>query len=170
MGEFSRNVWAPWRMQYIESLSEHEERGCFLCRLQQTPREGEPNHVLRRNEQLLMLLNRFPYTTGHLLVAPTAHVGQLDELPEEVLCEMTLWLCDAKRVLEIAFQPQGFNIGMNVGRCAGAGLPDHVHWHIVPRWAGDTNFMPLLGDVRVIPEALDKTYDKLLATARQLGW
>ena len=107
MGEFYRNVWAPWRMQYIESLSEHEQRGCFLCRLQQTPHEGEQDYVLRHSAQLLMVLNRFPYTTGHLLVAPTAHVAQLDELPEEVLYEMTSWLCDAKRVLQSCFSASG---------------------------------------------------------------
>lgn len=169
MAEFNRNIWAPWRMEYIDSLGDRDGEGCFLCRNGRAPEDDEKNHVVWRSPAVLVVLNRFPYTSGHLLVAPTAHVAQLADLPDEVLFEIMRWIRDAQRVLDAALQPQGFNIGMNVGRCAGAGLPDHLHWHIVPRWEGDTNFMPLLGDVRVIPEALERTHRKLRETARRLG-
>lgn len=169
MGETNRNVWAPWRMEYIESLAERAEQGCFLCACYQAAGDDAKNHVLRRSEKTLVVLNRFPYSSGHLLVAPAAHEGRFEALPEDVLLELMLRLRDAQRMLEVALQPQGFNIGMNLGHCAGAGVPDHLHWHVVPRWGGDTNFMPVLGDVKVIPESLDRTYEKLLAAAQQLG-
>jgi ATP adenylyltransferase len=125
--------------------------------------------VVWRSGRTLALLNRFPYTTGHLLLAPTAHCGELEELPDDVLVELTLRIRDAKRVLQKALGAEGFNIGMNLGRCAGAGLPDHVHWHIVPRWGGDTNFMAVTGQVRVIPEALQAVYEKFQAAAAEVG-
>ena len=157
-------------MEYIESLADRDEKGCFLCAACQTPERDAERYVLRRSPNLLAILNRFPYNSGHLLVAPTAHVGRLEELDQQVLTELMLWIRDAQRVLEIALQPQGFNVGMNIGHCAGAGLPEHLHWHIVPRWAGDTNFMPVIGDVKVIPQELRRTYQKLQGAARQLGW
>ena len=169
MGETNRNVWAPWRMEYIESIAGRDSADCFLCADSRTPENDRRNLVLRRSQHTLTVLNRFPYSSGHLLIAPTAHESQLSALPESVLTEIMLRLRDAQRVLEVALKPQGFNIGMNVGRCAGAGLPDHLHWHVVPRWNGDTNFMPVLGDVKVMPEALERTYDKLLKTAQELG-
>jgi ATP adenylyltransferase len=168
MGEFHKNIWAPWRMEYIYALQEH--RGdCFLCRYRDNPQDDKKNHVLWRSTNSLALLNRFPYTTGHLLIAPTTHVAEPEDLPDDVLAELTLRMRDAKRVLQAALQPQGFNIGMNLGRCAGAGLPDHVHWHVVPRWSGDTNFMPVFGEVRVIPESLQRVHQKFLEHAVQLG-
>ncbi|NLG42032.1 MAG: HIT domain-containing protein [Phycisphaerae bacterium] len=169
MAEFNRDVWAPWRMQYIESLSERDAGGCFLCRHVATPQDDGKNHVLWRSPKSLVVLNRYPYNTGHLLVAPTEHRAELEDLSDEVLCEMVWRIRDATRVLQRTMHPQGFNIGMNLGRCAGAGVPDHLHWHIVPRWGGDTNFMPVIADVKVIPEALDRTYEKLLQAARELG-
>ena len=169
MAEFNSNIWAPWRMQYIDSLAGRDEQGCFLCQLGGTPKDDAQNHVLWRSDQTLVLLNRFPYSSGHLLVATAAHEAQLEAVPEDVLLELMLRVRDAKRVLEVALNAQGFNVGLNIGHCAGAGLPEHLHWHVVPRWGGDTNFMPVLGDVRVVPEAIDQTYAKLLATARELG-
>jgi ATP adenylyltransferase len=167
MGEFNENVWAPWRMEYIDGLSGTNDRGgCFLCDHFAHPDQDAAHRVVARSDELLMVMNKFPYTSGHLLVAPRLHVPRLADLPEAVLCASVQWVRDAQAILESALRPQGFNIGMNVGHCAGAGLPDHLHWHIVPRWGGDTNFMPLLGDVRVIPEALDRTYEKLL-TAKE---
>ncbi|MFN0135890.1 MAG: HIT family protein, partial [Phycisphaerae bacterium] len=136
MPEQNQNLWAPWRMQYIEQLGGNQPGGCFLCRYAAAPSDDHANHVLWRSEHTLTLLNRFPYTTGHLLIAPTAHVAAFETLPEAVLLELALRVRDAKRVLDHALQPQGYNIGVNLGRCAGAGLPDHVHWHIVPRWNG----------------------------------
>jgi ATP adenylyltransferase len=169
MAEFNRDVWAPWRMQYIESLAERDANGCFLCTHFATPQNDCKNHVLWRSEKALVVLNRYPYNSGHVLVAPAQHCGQIEEFPEEVLCELMLRMRDAKRALQHALHAQGFNVGMNLGHCAGAGVPDHLHWHVVPRWAGDTNFMPVVGDVKVIPESLDRTYEKLLESARELG-
>lgn len=169
MAEFSRNLWAPWRMQYIEALSEPREEGCFLCQYHERPQNDESNHVLWRNDKTLVVLNRFPYSSGHLLVSPTAHVARLEDLPDDTLLELILRIRDAKRVVESALKAQGFNIGMNLGHCAGAGLPEHLHWHVVPRWGGDTNFMPVLDDIKVVPEALDRVYEKLRATATQMG-
>lgn len=169
MAEFQDNLWAPWRMEYIAGLTDAEPTGCFLCRYCAAPAEDREHHVLWRTERTLVLLNRYPYTSGHLLVAPAAHVPVLDQLPEATLAELTLKLRDAARVLTEALRPQGLNIGMNLGRCAGAGLPDHLHWHIVPRWSGDTNFMPVIGDVRVIPESIAQTAEKLRAAAATLA-
>ena len=170
MGETNDNVWAPWRMEYIAELGDkHGEGGCFLCRYRDAREHDERNHVLWRSERTLTLLNRFPYTNGHLLLAPTVHRGELEELPDEVLLELTLRIRDAKRVLQRALGAQGFNIGMNIGRCAGAGLPEHIHWHIVPRWSGDTNFMAVTGQASVIPEALRATSEKLRSASAEMG-
>ena len=170
MGETSENVWAPWRMEYIAGLEEQRDKGgCFLCRYRDTPEDDGRNHVLWRSERTLTVLNRFPYTNGHLLLAPTAHCSQPEELSDQVLVELTLRIRDAKRVLQRALSAQGFNIGMNLGRCAGAGLPDHVHWHIVPRWDGDTNFMAVTGQVRVIPETLQAVAERFRAAAAEAG-
>jgi ATP adenylyltransferase len=170
MGETNDNVWAPWRMQYVTGLEdERRARGCFLCRYRDRPEDDVANHVLWRSGRTLTVLNRFPYTTGHVLLAPITHCGELEELPDDVLLELTLRIRDAKRVLQKALGAEGFNIGMNVGRCAGAGLPDHIHWHVVPRWAGDTNFMTVTGQVRVIPETLQAVYEKFRAVATEAG-
>ncbi len=169
MAEFQRCVWAPWRMEYIEELSTHADQGCFLCRYHQTPADDRQNRVLWRSEKTLVALNRFPYSSGHVLIAPAAHQAQPEDLPEDVLAELMLRLRDVKRILARALDAQGFNIGMNLGRCAGAGLPDHLHWHVVPRWEGDTNFMPVLADVKVVPETLDRICAKFAAARAQLG-
>ena len=164
MAEFNSNIWAPWRMQYIDSLAGRDEQGCFLCQLGGTPKDDAQNHVLWRSDQTLVLLNRFPYSSGHLLVATAAHEAQLEALPEDVLLELMLRVRDAKRVLEVALNAQGFNVGLNIGTEAGAGLPGHLHFHIVPRWQADTNYMPVLADVKVIPQALEESR-RLLAEA-----
>ena len=170
MAETNKNVWAPWRMEYIEQLGDRDgDDGCFLCRYRDNPADDRKNHVLWRSEHVLVLLNRFPYTNGHLLVAPTAHEGDLEALPDDVLIETVLRLRDAKRVLQQVLYAHGYNIGMNLGRCAGAGLPDHVHWHIVPRWNGDTNFMAVTGGVRIIPQSLDAVDARFRAAAAELG-
>lgn len=168
MPEQSKNVWSPWRMEYIEGLG-GEGGGCFLCEYRDDPASDSANHVVWRSDRCLVLLNRFPYTGGHLLVAPTQHVAQPENLDEATLSELTLRMRDAKRVLEHALGADGFNFGLNLGRCAGAGLPEHMHWHVVPRWGGDTNYMAVTGDVRVIPVALQTVYEKFLASARELG-
>ncbi|MBU0639132.1 MAG: HIT domain-containing protein [Planctomycetes bacterium] len=169
MAEFHKNVWAPWRMEYIAGLAEPADGECFFCHYRDHPEDDQRNGVLWRRERSLTVLNRFPYTNGHLLVAPTAHIGDLEALPDEVLTELTLRIRDAQRVLGAAVHAHGFNIGMNLGRCAGAGLPEHLHWHVVPRWKGDTNFMPVVGDVRVISQGLDEVARLFRTEAARLG-
>jgi len=170
MAERNQNVWAPWRMEYIAGLQDSDdESGCFLCRYAETPGDDRENHVLWRSERTLTLLNRFPYTNGHVLVAPTLHGGDPESLPDEVLFELILRIRDAKRVLGHILDAQGFNIGMNLGRCAGAGLPDHLHWHIVPRWEGDTNFMAVTGGARVIPQSLEAVDEKFRTLSDECG-
>lgn len=168
MAEHNENLWAPWRIEYIEQLGQREQ-GCFLCDYRNAPERDAENLVLWRSPRTLVVLNRFPYTGGHLLIAPIDHKPQPEDLDEQTLCELMLRMRDAKRALQRAVGAEGFNFGMNLGRCAGAGLPDHMHWHIVPRWSGDTNFMAVSGDVRVIPIALRKLYDKLRAAGEALG-
>jgi ATP adenylyltransferase len=170
MTEFNENVWAPWRIEYIAELEDRRGTSdCFLCRYRDAPGKDGANHVLWRSERTLTVLNRFPYTNGHLIIAPTRHAAQPEDLAEDVLIELTFRIRDAKRAMQQVVNAQGFNIGMNLGRCAGAGLPDHVHWHIVPRWAGDTNFMAVAGGVRVIPEALQAVAERFRTVAVELG-
>ena len=164
-----RNIWAPWRMKYIESLHQGTDE-CFLCRYRD---EGEhdndrENLVLWRGVHCLAVLNRFPYTGGHALVAPLEHVAGLQDMSGEAMREMMTMLRDLQRVLTEALDAGGFNIGMNIGRCAGAGLPGHLHAHIVPRWGGDTNFMSVFDDVRVIPTSLAALYTEITRVAGEL--
>jgi ATP adenylyltransferase len=174
--ERRRNLWAPWRTEYIQALSSAEgagegggKEGCFLCRYRRQPRSDRKNLVLWRGPRTLTVLNRFPYTGGHSMVAPLQHVGGLGDLDEPTMLEMLAVLRDLPRVLTAAIGAEGFNIGINLGRCAGAGLPGHLHAHVVPRWSGDTNFMAVFGDVRVIPQSLESLYDAIRQAARELG-
>lgn len=170
MPEFNTNLWAPWRMEYIRSLAEDvTDDGCFLCRYWEQPDADAENHVLWRTPSTIVVMNRFPYTNGHLLVAHAAHKAELSELNDEELVDLTRALRDGVGVLRAAFSPQGFNIGYNLGRCAGAGLPGHLHAHIVPRWSGDTNFMAVLGETRVIPDGLDAAHAELVKHAQAAG-
>ena len=155
--ERNRNIWAPWRMEYMDSLAEQPE-GCFLCRYRDDEPNDRKNLVLWRGPKTFAVLNRFPYTGGHAMVAPYEHVAELGETDSPTLLEMMELVRDLQQVLARAVRAQGFNIGMNVGRCAGAGLPGHLHVHVVPRWSGDTNFMPVFGDVRVIPQSLEELH------------
>lgn len=151
------HLWAPWRIQYIRM---EKPEGCFLC---EKPKESnaEANYILYRGEKNFIVLNSYPYNPGHLMIAPYRHVASLAELTKEERHEHFELVSRGVEVLKKVFNPGGFNIGMNLGRVAGAGLADHIHTHIVPRWVGDSNFMPVVADVRVIPEALAETYDKL---------
>jgi ATP adenylyltransferase len=172
MAETNDNLWAPWRMEYVRTLGEEcdeADGGCFLCHYAALPESDAANHVLWRTDDCLALLNRFPYTNGHLLIAPRAHKGMLSELSQVELYETSAMLRDALDALKACVHCHGFNIGMNVGRCAGAGLPDHLHWHIVPRWGGDTNFMSIVGDVRVIPDSLEANFRALRAWSASNG-
>jgi ATP adenylyltransferase len=156
-------IWAPWRAQYIyEGASTPETPGgCFLCRSLEAAVDRE-NFLVFRGPHSVVMLNRYPYNNGHLLVAPRIHRGTLGELegpdllePIQVLRRMTL-------ILDRMLRPHGYNIGLNQGKAAGAGLPGHLHWHIVPRWDGDTNFMPILGSTKVIVESLYAFYDRIM--------
>ncbi|MEM4725171.1 MAG: HIT domain-containing protein [Candidatus Hadarchaeum sp.] len=154
-----KRIWAPWRMKYITGDKPHN---CVLCEALQAG-DDAARYILYRSKKAALMLNLYPYINGHLMVVPYAHVGDLVELDEETLADMMLLTKKGVQALREAMNnPHGFNVGMNLGRVAGAGIQDHVHIHIVPRWEGDTNFMPVLADVRIIPESLDDTYHKVL--------
>ena len=161
------NIHAPWRIEYINMLNEAQE-GCFLCRARdETDRDAE-NLLLWRMENCIVVMNRFPYSAGHLLIAPAEHVGELTDLNDGVLLEMMQLARDAQKLLACSIRAEGFNIGINIGRCAGAGLPEHLHVHVVPRWSGDTNYMAVLGDVRVVSQALRELYEQLREASVEL--
>ncbi|HEX9717027.1 MAG TPA: HIT domain-containing protein [Actinomycetota bacterium] len=152
-------LWSPWRMEYIEA-AKAEPEGCVFCDL---PAKGDDaaTYILRRGEHGFVLLNSFPYNPGHVMVAPFRHTGDLEGLDPVELLDLDRLMQDSIRALREEMAPHGFNVGMNLGRVAGAGIPDHLHWHVVPRWGGDTNFMPVVGQTRVLPELLDETYRRL---------
>ncbi len=152
-----QQIWAPWRTVYIGS--QIHDTQCIFCE-KLNSNQDDVNYVLLRAEKVFVLLNLYPYNNGHLLIAPNRHVGELDELEEQEILELGLVTRKMVNLLK-TFNPEGFNIGANLGRIAGAGVPGHFHIHVVPRWGGDTNFMPVLGDVKVISESLDTTYSKL---------
>jgi len=145
-------LWAPWRIEYIVGP---KPDSCFLCDMANG--KDECGHVIARGDKVFVLLNAFPYNSGHVLVAPYRHAADLSLLEEDELAELFAMALAAQQALTRAMNPQGFNIGFNIGEAAGAGVADHVHGHIVPRWVGDTNFMPVLGDLRVVPQALAET-------------
>ncbi|HRI43368.1 MAG TPA: HIT domain-containing protein [Fimbriimonadaceae bacterium] len=150
-------LWAPWRFAYIESK---ESPGCIFVELPKQD-DDRTNLILHRGRSAFVMLNAFPYTNGHLMVAPYRHTADMIELGNDELLEINQLIAAAIEWLKQAYRPDGFNIGVNLGRAAGAGIPTHVHWHIVPRWNGDTNFMTTVGEVRVLPESLDRSYDRL---------
>lgn len=169
MAETNKNLWAPWRMAYIRSLSDTDQGGCFLCRYATNPEEDATNHIIWRGPSCLTTFNTFPYSNGHLLVAPQAHLGDLEDLGADTLNELMTQVKHAKRLLTEATKAQGFNIGMNFGRCAGAGLPGHLHVHVVPRWEGDSNFMAVIGDVRVVSQSIEALHAEMKRIAAELG-
>jgi ATP adenylyltransferase len=152
-------LWAPWRLAYVAQPAKPKPADdCFLCRgLAET--DDRSNLIAVRNRLSCVVLNRFPYNNGHLLVAPLAHKGRPDELTDGETLELQTTIRRVIAALERRMSPDGFNVGLNLGRSAGAGLPGHLHWHVVPRWDGDTNFMPVLADVKVIVQSLDALYD-----------
>ncbi len=152
-----KQIWAPWRMEYIRM---EKPQGCILCEKPKQDNDVE-NYILYRGDKNFVIMNRYPYNSGHLMIAPYRHIASLEEMTDEELHEHFDIVSRSIRVLRQVFSPGGFNLGINMGKVAGAGMEDHIHTHIVPRWAGDTNFMPVISDVRVVPEALDETYQKL---------
>ena len=161
-----QQLWAPWRLAYVQNSDAKEAQqskpGCFLCSYRDDDAAKDPkNLVVLRGEHSIVVLNRFPYNNGHLLIAPREHKADLRDLNDAELLETNHLLQKMIGLLEKTISPDGFNVGLNLGRVAGAGLPGHLHWHIVPRWNGDTNFMPILGEAKVIPQALDALLELL---------
>ena len=155
-------------MEYIDGLHEARDDGCFLCRYRDDRDNDRRNLVLWRGKRCLALLNRYPYTGGHSMVAPHDHVAGLADLDDAAMLEMVKMVRDVQFLLADSIHAEGFNVGMNVGRCAGAGLPGHLHLHIVPRWTGDTNFMAVLGEVHTLPQALGQLYDQLVGASAKM--
>lgn len=154
-------------MAYIQENKERPtERACVFCGLlEATDEDGE--RILRREELAFITLAKYPYNPGHLLVLPTRHVGDLEDLTADEHAAISGLLARGVRALRAAAEPHGFNVGLNLGRIAGAGIPEHLHWHVVPRWSGDTNFMPVVGQTRVLPELLEETFEKLAPRFRE---
>ncbi len=155
-----KSLWAPWRMEYIRSSKPGGESGCFLC---VDKGSEEQALVVGRRGKAFVIMNKFPYANGHVMVVPERHVGRLEALTDEELLDMMSLVKICSTLLRDVLDAEGLNVGINMGRAAGAGLEEHVHIHIVPRWFGDTNFMPILGETKVISEHLEETYRKLRA-------
>jgi ATP adenylyltransferase len=151
-------LWSPWRYQYISTAG--QATGCIFCS-KGAERRDESNYVVARGRYCFVLLNLYPYTSGHLMIAPYEHVATLEETPEETLLDMMRLTRDAESHLRAVYRPEGLNVGMNIGKCAGAGVAGHIHMHVLPRWTGDANFMTTVAETRVVPEELETTYQRL---------
>jgi ATP adenylyltransferase len=156
----NHRIWAPWRLAYVKDASKDAEAACIFCA---KPGEGDDraNLIIHRGERCFVILNLYPYTNGHLMVAPYDHVAGIQDLPADTAAEMMALAKRAIEILQSKYEPHGFNVGFNQGRVAGAGVEHHIHMHVVPRWGGDTNFMPVLADTRVMPQTLEQSYDAL---------
>ena len=152
-----KHLWAPWRLEYIKSAD--DEPGCVFCAA--VTGDDEERLVIHRGRRAIALLNKYPYSSGHFMVAPIRHIGEYGELAEDEVLELHRLASAGMGALAQLYGPQGYNLGWNLGRIAGAGVVDHVHLHVVPRWAGDTNFMPVLAEVKVLPEHLAETRRRL---------
>lgn len=160
-------LWAPWRIPYLRKITRETRPGaCFFCEYAAAPRKDRKNLVLHRGKACFTVLNRFPYTGGHLLIAPMAHKAELELLTAAERNELFEQLIRMQRALQKLMRPQGFNVGLNIGRAAGAGIPGHLHFHIVPRWNGDHNFMTTVSHVKVIPQALEELHGELQKALR----
>jgi len=177
----NEQLWAPWRLPYIQSSKDDSQSDprslallpgadstCFLCRAAADP-QRKGRFVVSLGKQIITVLNRYPYNNGHLLVAPQKHHPRLDQLSQDEHCELAEGISRMVGLLEATLHPDGFNIGLNLGRVAGAGLPGHLHWHIVPRWRGDTNFMPVVAATHVVPQSLEALWELLIAAQKELG-
>jgi ATP adenylyltransferase len=158
-----KTLWAPWRMDYI--LSDKKTQGCIFCELPKQDRDRD-NLILYRSSHTFAIMNRYPYNNGHIMVVPYGHIATLDGMDEGTMLDFMKLTKHAVRSIEKAFMPEGFNMGINVGKIAGAGMEEHLHLHIVPRWAGDTSFMTVFDEIRVVPEHVLSTYDKLYTAFR----
>ena len=154
------HLFTPWRMKYIMDNDRHEKDTCVFCRIAQENNDRE-DLILYRGKNVYVVLNRYPYNTGHLMVVPYQHHGSIEGLAPEILNEMMTLLSQAVSILGKVYNPQGFNVGANLGDAAGAGIAEHVHFHVLPRWGGDTNFVTSLGNTRIVPEDLDETWRRI---------
>ena len=159
-----KNLWAPWRIEYIQSLS--ESSGCFICQAVASSQDDE-NLLLWRCDHSIVILNRFPYNNGHLLIAPARHIPDFEQATDEELLELTKLIRESQKALSAVIKPHGFNVGINFGRCAGAGLPGHLHIHIVPRWDGDTNFINVCSDTDIISQSLTELLGQLKQVSKE---
>jgi ATP adenylyltransferase len=155
------HLWAGWRSEYLASSSANEGDGCVFCRILDSDLPDEERHVVWQGDRCVALLNAYPYTSGHLMVLPRRHVGELEAFDGDEAGELWAAVTDSVAALKAAYTPEGINLGANLGRAAGAGIPGHFHVHCLPRWAGDTNFMTSVADTRVMPEPLSTTWRKL---------
>jgi ATP adenylyltransferase len=153
-------LFTPWRYAYIASAEKLP--GCIFCGiLRQTPEHDRSNHVVFRGRECFLILNAFPYTSGHVMIVPYDHLDELQKLPSSAAHELMEMTQKMERVLHAVYQPEGINVGMNIGKAAGAGVAGHVHMHVLPRWTADSNFMSAVGETRVVPEALEVTYERV---------
>ena len=156
----NQRIWAPWRLAYVKDASKDNEEQCIFC-AKPVARDDEANLIVHCGERCFVILNLFPYTNGHLMVAPYEHLGRLQDVPADTLAEMMTLAQRAMSRLEDVYDPHGYNVGFNQGRVAGAGFADHIHLHVVPRWGGDTNFMPVIADTKVMPQSIEQSYGAL---------
>lgn len=156
-------LWSPWRAKYIASGVDAQSDSCVFCEIGKDTENDGKNLVVFRSQLNFVVLNLFPYITGHILIVPYAHLGELDAAPKDVTDEMMDLTKRSQAALRRVYKPAAYNVGMNLGAAAGAGIADHIHLHILPRWSGDTNFMTTVGETRVLPESLETTYSKLRA-------
>jgi ATP adenylyltransferase len=161
-----KNLWAPWREDYVKNVD--KLKGCFLCNCLKTKSELK-NLIVYKGKHSFIVLNRYPYNNGHLMIAPFKHIGNIEDLSEDEAKEIFLLGRKIIPILKEVYNAQGFNVGLNLGRCAGAGVVDHLHLHIVPRWEGDTNYMPVVGATKIIPESIEESY-KRIKSAIQKSW
>ncbi len=158
-------LWAPWRISYI--IGEKKDEGCIFCTKPKQNKDKE-NLILYRGNYSFVIMNLFPYNNGHLMVVPYRHLSVFEDFSDDEMLEIMKNSAMMIKVLKAVMKPEGFNTGFNIGKCSGAGIDDHLHFHIVPRWAGDTNFMPVIGETKVISEHIEETYDKLYKKLREL--
>jgi ATP adenylyltransferase len=156
----NQRIWAPWRLAYVKDASKDEADECIFCAAPAAA-DDEANLIVHRGERCFVILNKFPYTNGHLMVAPYEHLATLPEVDAEAIAELMALAQQAMVALEERYSPHGYNVGFNQGRVAGAGFEHHIHMHVVPRWGGDTNYMPVLADTRVMPQTLEQSYEAL---------
>ncbi len=163
-------LWSPWRSKYIESFKEENtETSCFVCEAIEKVEEEKERLVVHRSSHTIVIMNKFPYNAGHLLICPLKHIPNLEFLTDDELLDLIQTVRKSIAVLEKAMKPHGFNVGINIGRVAGAGLPEHIHFHVIPRWNGDTSFISVISDTKVISQSMEEIREKLIELFQELN-